>query len=36
MAETRPKFKPQEGPQMDFLSNEADIILFGGGAGGGV
>lgn len=31
----RPRFRPQEGPQMDFLSNEADIILFGGGAGGG-
>lgn len=30
-----PRFRPQEGPQMEFLSNEADIILFGGGAGGG-
>jgi len=26
---------PQAGPQTDFLASEADIILFGGGAGGG-
>ena len=31
----RPSFRPQEGPQYEFLSNKADIILFGGGAGGG-
>ncbi len=31
----RKRFRPQEGPQYEFLSNQADIILFGGGAGGG-
>lgn len=29
------KLRPQEGPQTDFLSNPADLVLFGGGAGGG-
>jgi len=28
-------FKPQQGPQYDFLANQADIVCFGGGAGGG-
>lgn len=27
--------KPQEGPQEDFLSTEADIAIYGGAAGGG-
>ncbi|MCP4163278.1 MAG: terminase [Deltaproteobacteria bacterium] len=27
--------KPQEGPQMDFLSSSADIVIYGGAAGGG-
>lgn len=34
MAETKP-IKPQEGPQEDFLSSEADIVIFGGAAYGG-
>lgn len=29
------RLEPQEGPQSMFLSSEADIALFGGGAGGG-
>ena len=34
---TKPKMeiKPQEGPQTDFLSTEADIAIYGGAAGGG-
>src|SRR5687767_9189113 len=28
-------FKPQEGPQKEFSSTEADIAIFGGAAGGG-
>lgn len=35
MVETKKIFKPQEGPQTEFLLNEADVILFGGSAGGG-
>lgn len=31
----RIEFKPQPGPQTDFLSSEADIVLYGGAAGGG-
>ena len=27
--------KPQKGPQEDFLSNKADIVIYGGAAGGG-
>lgn len=27
--------KPQEGPQEDFLSSPADIVIYGGAAGGG-
>jgi predicted phage terminase large subunit-like protein len=27
--------RPQEGPQTDFLSTNADIAIYGGGAGGG-
>ena len=30
-----PEIVPQPGPQMDFFSTEADIIFFGGAAGGG-
>lgn len=29
------EFRPQPGPQEDFLSSSADIIIFGGAAGGG-
>jgi predicted phage terminase large subunit-like protein len=29
------EIKPQEGPQTDFLSSEADIVIYGGAAGGG-
>lgn len=28
-------FRPQPGPQTDFLSSEADITIYGGAAGGG-
>lgn len=28
-------FGPQEGPQTDFLSSPADIVIYGGAAGGG-
>lgn len=31
----RVEFKPQPGPQTDFLNSEADIVLYGGAAGGG-
>ena len=27
--------KPQKGPQEKFLSNAADIVIYGGAAGGG-
>ena len=27
--------KPQKGPQEAFLSNKADIVIYGGAAGGG-
>lgn len=30
------RLSPQKGPQTEFLKNEADMILFGGSAGGGV
>ena len=30
------RLTPQRGPQTQFLSNPADLILFGGSAGGGV
>lgn len=30
-----PKIKPQEGPQEDFLLSNADIVIYGGAAGGG-
>jgi predicted phage terminase large subunit-like protein len=29
------KIRPQEGPQMEFLRSEADIVIYGGAAGGG-
>lgn len=32
---TRKVYRPQEGPQFQFLASDADIALFGGGAGGG-
>jgi predicted phage terminase large subunit-like protein len=43
MEETKPKkkrlakneFRPQPGPQEQFLGSSADIVLFGGAAGGG-
>ncbi len=28
-------FRPQEGPQEAFLSSPADIVIYGGAAGGG-
>lgn len=31
----RKTYRPQPGPQFDFLANPAEIILFGGSAGGG-
>ena len=34
-AEVEITIGPQEGPQKEFLKSEADIVLFGGGAGGG-
>jgi predicted phage terminase large subunit-like protein len=34
--ETKPiEFRPQDGPQMRFAESEADIVIFGGSAGGG-
>mgnify|MGYP006317372851 FL=1 len=30
-----PEFRPQEGPQSAFLESEADIVIYGGQAGGG-
>lgn len=30
-----PKIKPQEGPQREFLISKADIVIYGGAAGGG-
>lgn len=30
-----PKIKPQEGPQRQFLNASADIVIYGGAAGGG-
>ena len=35
MAEEKPKIKPQPGPQEEFLTSEADIVIFGGAAYGG-
>lgn len=29
------ELKPQEGPQEEYLASEADIVVYGGGAGGG-
>jgi predicted phage terminase large subunit-like protein len=29
------RIRPQEGPQMDFLACDADIVIYGGAAGGG-
>lgn len=29
------RLRPQEGPQMQFLSSPADIVIYGGAAGGG-
>lgn len=29
------ELRPQPGPQEDFLASEADIVIYGGGAGGG-
>ena len=29
------ELRPQEGPQEQFLASEADIVIYGGGAGGG-
>jgi len=29
------KISPQKGPQTEFLSNDADVIIYGGAAGGG-
>lgn len=31
----RAEFRPQEGPQRAFLESEADIVIYGGAAGGG-
>lgn len=33
--EPRKILRPQEGPQMEFFRNEADIVIYGGAAGGG-
>lgn len=30
-----PQFNPQPGPQSNFLKSEADIVIYGGAAGGG-
>ena len=30
-----PKIMPQKGPQEIFLSSNADIVIYGGAAGGG-
>ena len=35
MVEEKPKIKPQPGPQEEFLTSEADIVIFGGAAYGG-
>jgi predicted phage terminase large subunit-like protein len=29
------EFKPQEGPQTEFLASNADVVIYGGAAGGG-
>ena len=29
------ELRPQEGPQEMLLASEADIVIYGGGAGGG-
>lgn len=31
----RPEYRPQEGPQRAFLESAADIVIYGGAAGGG-
>ena len=28
------KIRPQEGPQFKFINSRADIVIYGGGAGG--
>lgn len=35
LTESRRIIRPQEGPQTEFFKNEADIVIFGGSAGGG-
>lgn len=30
------EFRPQEGQQESFLTSQADIVIYGGAAGGGV
>jgi len=35
MSRLKVRIAPQEGPQTEFLGSKADIVLFGGGAGGG-
>ncbi len=35
MASTAQRISPQPGPQSVFLSNEADLAIYGGSAGGG-
>jgi predicted phage terminase large subunit-like protein len=35
MAEKRTEIRPQPGPQSDFISSPADIVIYGGAAGGG-
>lgn len=31
----RKRFRPQPGPQFEFMANKADIVIYGGAAGGG-
>lgn len=35
MSQIKVRIRPQAGPQTEFLGSPADIVLFGGGAGGG-
>ena len=35
MTEDNKRYRPQAGPQMEFFRNKADIVIFGGSAGGG-
>ena len=32
---TTKRYRPQPGPQFDFMQNRADIVIYGGAAGGG-